>query len=115
MSERHIRVSPTHKCLASGCTVRVPASSRLGFCNEHYHLIGADQPILETWQTGPDAPYSPGTTWQVLDTYLDIDLEMWVCRIITPEKQDGEIAACYAWAIRDMAEPRGDGGGPEHG
>lgn len=108
-----ILVEPTHKCLAESCAARVPTSSRLGFCSEHYSLIGTDQAILEIWQTGPDAPHSLSTTWQVLDSYQDVDLEMWVCRIIAPEKPAGEISACYAWAIMDMAERLGDMKGSE--
>ena len=59
--------------------------------------------VLEVWRTGPDAP-SPNATWHVLAKWQDIDLEMWTCRIVTPEKPQGEIADCYAWAIRNMAE-----------
>ena len=58
---------------------------------------------LETWKTAPDAPCSPGSTWHVLAKYQDIDLEMWVCWLLTPENPDGEVATCYAWAVQDMA------------
>ncbi|SRR6266567_1130144 len=45
------------------------------------------------------------TTWHVLSRYLDEDLEMWHCRIITPDNPQGEIADCYAWAIHESAQP----------
>lgn len=59
------------------------------------------------WRSGPDAP-SPNTTWHVLSKDLDEDPEMWTCRIVVPERPEGEIADCYAWAIREMAEPAED-------
>jgi len=47
---------------------------------------------------------SEGTIWRILSKYQVGNLEMWVCRI---EKQGkpAEIANCYAWAIRESAEP----------
>ncbi|SRR6266699_3937398 len=45
-----------------------------------------------------------GTTWQVLSKYRDGGLEMWTCHIEQEGKPD-EIADCYAWAIRESAQP----------
>lgn len=50
-----------------------------------------------TWRDGD-------TIWQVLSKYHDGDLEMWICRIEQPGRPD-EIADCYAWAIRECAQP----------
>jgi len=41
----------------------------------------------------------------MLSKYQDVDLEMWHCRIITPDNPQGETADCYAWAIRATCEP----------
>src|SRR5437870_4535037 len=44
-----------------------------------------------------------GTTWHILSRFQDGDLEMLTCRIITPDNPQGEISACYAYAVREMA------------
>lgn len=51
-------------------------------------------PVLEVWKSDEYAP-SPNVTWEVLGKYQNIDLEMWTCRIITPEKPQGYLADCY--------------------
>jgi hypothetical protein len=45
----------------------------------------------------------------VLDRCQNGDLKMLHCRIVEPGKPD-EIADCYAWAIREMAQPIEDEG-----
>jgi len=60
-------------------------------------------PVLEIWQTAPDAFESPGCTWYVFDTYQNVDLKMLHCRIVSPDKPDGEIAECFAVFLSDVA------------
>jgi hypothetical protein len=68
-----------------------------------------EQEFYEAWQaairnctTWRD---DEGTTWYVLSKYRDGGLEMWTCRIVTSDNPQGEIADCYAWAIRESAQP----------
>jgi len=67
-----------------------------------------EQELYDAWQAAIKActTWRNGdTTYQVLSKYQDVDLEMWHCRIITPDNPQGEISDCYAWAIRATSEP----------
>jgi hypothetical protein len=67
-----------------------------------------EQELYSAWQAAiRDCPtWRDGdTTWYVLNRYQDGDLEMWTCRIVTPNNPQGEIADCYARAVREMAQP----------
>ena len=71
-------------------------------------LAPQEQELYDAWQSAIEecTLWRDGdTTYQVLSKCQDIDLEMWTCRIITPDNPQGEIADCYAWAIRDTCEP----------
>jgi len=71
-------------------------------------LTPQEQELYDAWQAAIEAcaTWRDGdTTYQMLSRYQDVDLEMWHCRIITPDNPQGEIADCYAWAIRDTAQP----------
>jgi hypothetical protein len=67
-----------------------------------------EQELYDAWQAalGDCVTWKDGdTTWHILDRYQDGDLEMLTCRILTPDNPQGEIADCYAWAIRESAQP----------
>src|SRR6266568_4091249 len=63
-------------------------------------LYNAWQAAIESCTTCRDGD----TTWHVLSRYQDEDLEMWHCRI-EQEGKPAEITDCYAWAIRERAQP----------
>jgi hypothetical protein len=71
-------------------------------------LTPREQELYDTWQATIEecSTWRDGdTTYQILSKYQDMDLEMWTCRVVTPDNPQGEIADCYAWAIRDTSQP----------
>jgi len=67
-----------------------------------------EQELYDSWQAAirDCTIWRDGNTiWHVLDRYQDGDLEMWTCRIVTPDNPQGEIADCYGPYNRASAEP----------
>jgi len=71
-------------------------------------MTSREQELYDAWQAAIEEcnTWRDGdTTWQVLSKYQDVDLEMWTCRIVTPDNPQGEISDCYVSYIREMAQP----------
>lgn len=59
-------------------------------------------PVKQVWQ-------SADTTWNVLAVYYTGDMEMWHCRVISPEHPEGQIAECAAKTVQGMATRKDEG------
>jgi len=71
-------------------------------------LTPHEQELYDAWQAAIEActTWRDGaTTYSVLNKWQDVDLEMWTCRVVTPDTPQGELADCFAWAIRETAQP----------